>query len=271
MNEMLNDVDSTLLIEWGTKLGMALLIFLIGKFIAKFIVKGISSVLKKKEIDPAVVSFIGNITYLILMLAVLIAAMSQLGVDTTSLIAVLGAAGLAIGLALKDSLSNFASGVIIVVLRPFKAGDFVEAGGKMGIVMKIELFSTTMRTGDNKILYIPNSSITSDCITNFSRQDTRRIDLVIGVSYDADLKVAKQTLKHILEADERILKEPEYIIGVHELADSSVNFVVRPWVNAVDYWPTYWDLMEKIKIGLDDAGVGIPYPQMDVHLHKVEQ
>lgn len=271
MTDLFNDVDSAFLIEWGTKIGMALIIFMIGRIIAKFLTSMLSKLLQKKEIDNAVVSFIGNISYLVLMIAVFIAAMSQLGVDTTSLIAVLGAAGLAIGLALKDSLSNFASGVIIVILRPFKAGDFVEAGGKMGIVLKIELFSTTMRTGDNKILYIPNANITSDCITNFSRMDTRRIDLVIGVSYDADLKVAKQTLQNILEAEERVLKDPAYVIGVNELADSSVNFVVRPWVNAADYWPTYWDLMEKIKIGLDEAGVGIPYPQMDVHLHKVEQ
>jgi small conductance mechanosensitive channel len=231
-------------------------------------VRVLAKMLKKKDIDDAVVSFIGNIFYLILMIAVLIASMSQLGVDTTSLIAVLGAAGLAIGLALQGSLSNFASGVLIVVLRPFRAGDFVEAGGKMGIVMKIELFSTTMRTPDNKILFIPNSKITSDCITNFSRQDTRRIDLVIGVSYDADLKVAKQTLTDVLEAEDRILPDPAYVIAVNELADSSVNFIVRPWVKAEDYWPTHWDLMEKIKIALDDAGVGIPYPQMDVHLHK---
>ena len=169
---------------------------------------------------------------------------------------------------MQGSLSNFASGVLIILLRPFKSGDYVEAGGKAGTVKKIEIFSTELRTPDNKVIIMPNSSIMGSPITNFSRESTRRIDLVIGVGYDADLKEAKAVLKSVLDKEERLLKDPAYTVAVSELADSSVNFVVRPWVNSADYWPTYFDLMENIKIALDDANITIPFPQMDVHLHK---
>jgi small conductance mechanosensitive channel len=190
------------------------------------------------------------------------------GIETTSFIAILGAAGLAIGLALQGSLSNFASGVLIIMLRPFKSGDYIEAAGKSGSVEKIEIFATELRTPDNKVVIVPNSSIMSGAITNYSREATRRIDLVIGVDYDADLKQAKQVLQSVLEADDRILKDPAYTVAVSELADSSVNFVVRPWVKTPDYWAVYFDLMENIKLALDEANINIPYPQMDVHVQK---
>ena len=262
------EIDQEMLIHWGIQIGIALLIIIVGKIVSKFIVGLIKSGLNKKGVDPAVVSFTGSILYVIAMLAVFIAAMSQLGIDTTSLVAVIGAAGLAIGLALQGSLSNFASGVLIVVLRPFKAGDFVEAGGCMGSVQEIQLFSTTLKTPDNKVVIVPNSAITGNSITNFSAENTRRIDLVVGISYDADIRLAKDVLCKIVEADTRILKDPAYTVAVSELGDSAVNLVVRPWVKSADYWDVYFALTEEIKVKLDENNIGIPYPQMDVHLHK---
>ena len=264
------EIQQAVIISWAIKIGFALAILVVGNWAVKLLVNLLKKGMSKKQVDNAVVSFTGSIVYVILMLAVLIAAMSQLGIDTTSLVAVIGAAGLAIGLALQGSLSNFASGVLIVLLRPFKSGDFVEAGGCMGSVQEIQLFSTTLKTPDNKVVIIPNAAITGGAITNFSAEDTRRIDLVIGVSYDADLKKTKALLVEILEADTRILKEPAHTVAVSELADSSVNFVVRPWVAAADYWVVYFELLETIKITLDEHQIGIPYPQMDVHLHKTE-
>lgn len=264
------EIQQEMLINWGIKIGLALIILLVGKFIAKIVVNLVQKALIKKQVDPAVVSFVGSILYVIALLAVLIAAMSQLGINTTSLVAVIGAAGLAIGLALQGSLSNFASGVLIVVLRPFKAGDFVEVGNRMGTVMEIKLFATRLKTPDNKIVIVPNSSITGNAITNFSAQDTRRVDLVIGISYDSDIRKAKSVIEEIVAADERILRDPAWNIAVNELADSAVNLIVRPWVNSGDYWPVYWHLMETIKIKLDENDIVIPYPQMDIYLHKTE-
>jgi len=264
------DISQDLLISWGIKIGIALAILIIGKIVVKGIVGLTKKAMVKKKVDNAVVSFAGSIVHVILMIVVLIAAMSQVGIDTTSLVAVIGAAGLAIGLALQGSLSNFASGVLIVVLRPFKSGDFIEAGGCMGSVQEIKIFSTTLKTPDNKIVIIPNAAITGGAITNFSAEDTRRIDLVVGVSYDADIKLAKNILTEILQAESRILKDPAFTVAVSELADSSVNFVVRPWVNSADYWDVYFLLMENIKIKLDENNIGIPYPQMDVHFHKTD-
>lgn len=262
------EFDKELLVHWGIQIGIALVIIIVGKLISKFIIGLIKSGMTKKGVDAAVVSFTGSILYVIAMLAVFIAAMSQVGINTTSLVAVIGAAGLAIGLALQGSLSNFASGVLIVVLRPFKAGDFVEAGGCMGAVQTIQLFSTTLKTPDNKVVIVPNSAITGASITNFSAEDTRRIDLVVGISYDADIRLAKDVLCKILDAETRILKDPAYTVAVSELGDSSVNLVVRPWANSADYWAVYFSLNEEIKIKLDENNIGIPYPQMDVHVHQ---
>ncbi|BDX06750.1 mechanosensitive ion channel family protein [Planctobacterium marinum] len=264
------EIQQEMLVDWGIKIGLALAILIVGKLIAKMVVNLVKKGLTKKGVDAAVVSFAGSIIYVIALLAVLIASMSQLGIDTTSLVAVIGAAGLAIGLALQGSLSNFASGVLIVVLRPFKAGDFVEVGSKMGTVMEIKLFATKLKTPDNKIVIVPNSSITGNAITNFSTQDTRRVDLLIGISYDADIRKAKSVIEEVVAGDERILKDPAWTIAVSELADSSVNIIVRPWVNTADYWPVYWHLIENIKIKLDENDITIPYPQMDVYLHKTE-
>jgi small conductance mechanosensitive channel len=247
---------------------LALAILLGGLKVAKFFSNLTEKAFAKRKIDKAVAGFISNIVYALVFAATVLMALSQVGIETTSFVAILGAAGLAVGLALQGSLSNFASGVLIIVLRPFKSGDYIEAGGQAGSVERIEIFATELRTPDNKTIIMPNSAIMGGAIVNYSRQKTRRIDLVIGVSYDADLRQAKEVLKSVLDKEPRILKEPAYTVAVQALADSSVNFVVRPWVNTTDYWPTYFSLVENIKIALDEANITIPYPQMDVHLHK---
>lgn len=238
-----------------------------------FIVKRIRAILRnnlKKHIDPMIASFLTNIAYVLMMAIVVIAALGKLGVETTSLAAVIGAAGLAIGLSLKDSLANFASGVMIIAFRPFKAGDYIEAGGVSGVVQGIQMFSTQLTSPDNKHIIVPNAQITAGSIVNYSTKDTRRVDLEFGIGYDDDIKKAKTTLQKLVKADKRILAEPEPVIAVAELADSSVNFVVRPWVKAGDYWDVKFELTEKVKLAFDKAGISIPYPQTDVHLHHTK-
>lgn len=202
------------------------------------------------------------------MIFIVIAALDQLGVNTTSMIALIGAAGLAIGLSLQGTLQNLASGIMLIVFRPFSDGDFIEAAGVSGVVENINIFTTTMRTGDNKEVIVPNGKIYGGTITNNSRRDTRRVDMVFGIGYDADLKKAKDILSKILEEDERVLKDPAPLVAVSALADSSVNFNVRPWCATSDYWKVYYDTHEKVKLTFDAEGISIPYPQMDVHLSK---
>ena len=242
-----------------------------GIWLAKQIKKYIVVMMEKQEVDALLASFTSNIAYVALIAFVVIAALSQLGIQTTSFIAIIGAAGLAIGLALQSSLSNFASGVMIIAFRPFKVGDFVEAGGVSGVIEGIQIFSTQMRTGDNKAIIVPNSNITSSNITNYSAKDTRRIDMVFGIGYDDDIKKAKDILKNLLNDDKRVLKDPEALVAVSELADSSVNFVVRPWVKASDYWGVKFDYTETVKLTFDKEGISIPYPQQDLHIHKEEK
>jgi len=218
--------------------------------------------------DDILVDFICAIARTALLLFVIIAALEQLGVDTTSLIALLGAAGLAVGLALQNSLANFAAGVMLIVFRPFKAGDFVEAGGTTGVVEKISIFSTTMRTGDNREVIVPNGSIYGSNITNYSARETRRIDLVFGIGYGDDIRKARDIILSILDQDERILNDPAPVVAVGELGASSVDFVVRPWVATADYWNVRWDLLEKVKLAFDENKVSIPFPQRDVHLFQ---
>jgi small conductance mechanosensitive channel len=270
MEAVLNWVtnNSDLIIHYIVQGVIALVILLIGVRIARFCESLTEKAFEKKKVDKAVGSFVANIIYALVFAATILMALSQVGIETTSFIAILGAAGLAVGLALQGSLSNFASGVLIIILRPFKSGDYIEAGGRAGSVQKIEIFSTELRTPDNKVIIMPNSAIMSGPIVNFSRESTRRIDLVIGVSYDSDLKKAKEVLQAVLDSDSRVLKDPAYTVAVHELAASSVNFVVRPWVNTSEYWPTYFSLVENIKLALDENNITIPFPQMDVHLHK---
>ncbi|MGB0723203.1 MAG: mechanosensitive ion channel family protein, partial [Gammaproteobacteria bacterium] len=227
-------------------------------------------VMKRSKVDATLIGFLSNIIYALLLVFVVLAALGQLGVETTSFIAVLGAAGLAVGLALQGSLANFASGVMIILFRPFKAGDFVEIAGVAGIIEEVQIFTCRLRTGDNKAMYIPNGKIMGDNIVNYSANKTRRVDMVFGCGYDDDIRAAKALLHKLVAEDPRILDDPAPTIGVLELGDNSVNFAVRPWVNASDYWPVYFDMHEKVKIAFDEAGLSIPYPQRDVHIHEVK-
>jgi small conductance mechanosensitive channel len=260
--------NQSLMIQYVIDFAIAIAIFVIGKWVAKLVSKLVVKLLDHKNIDKAVTSFVGSIVFSLLLFVSIIAAVSHLGFDTTSLVAIIGAAGLAIGLALQGSLSNFASGVLLIVLKPFKSGDFVEVAGTAGVVEEIHIFSTQLRSGDNKTVIIPNSAITGGIITNYSTKPTRRIDLVIGVSYDADLAKTKEILSKIANEHPLVLKDQAVTIGVSELADSSVNLVLRPWVKSADYWGVHFDLLETIKVELDEAGIEIPYPQMGLHMNK---
>ena len=257
-------------IPWGIKIALALVIFYLGRAVVAMVVGAVSKLLRSRGMDEILVGFLSSILRWVLLLFVIIAALSQLGINTTSLVALLGAAGLAIGLSLQSSLSNFASGVMLIIFRPFTKGDFVEAGGATGVVDNISIFTTTMTSTDNKEIIVPNGSILSNNITNYSARPTRRVDMVFGISYDDDIRKAKQMLEEIIAADDRVLPDPAPVIALGELADSSVNFLVRPWVKAEDYWGLLWDTTETVKLKFDEAGISIPYPQMDVHLDKGE-
>ena len=267
-NINIEQLIETYVLPWGINIVMALVIFMVGKFIAKVLVNIAKKIMTKAKIDSILVNFIGSIISTVLLLFVVIASLDQLGVDTTSLIALIGAAGLAIGLALQGSLQNLASGVMLIVFRPFNDGDFIEAAGVTGVVETIGIFTTTMRSGDNREIIVPNGAIFGGTITNYSRRATRRVDMVFGIGYDDDIKKAKDILNRILDEDERILKDPAPVVAVAELADSSVNFNVRPWCATGDYWNVYFDTHEKVKLAFDAEGISIPYPQMDVHQHK---
>lgn len=255
-------------IDFAIGLGKAIAIFYIGKFLVRLLLKAVSKIMHKQEVDDTLESFVLSLSRIILMLFVIIAAVGALGIQTTSFIAVLGAAGLAIGLALQGSLSNFASGVLIVLFRPYKVGDFVEAAGVAGVVVHVEILTTIFKTGDNKQVIVPNGQVMGSVITNYSANDTRRVDMVIGVSYDDDLDKVRATLEELIAADDRVLAEPAHKIAVSELADSSVNFIVRPWVKSEDYWGVMFDMTEAIKKRFDADGISFPYPQQDVHLYK---
>lgn len=257
-------------IPWGVKIALAVVIFYLGRIVVAAVVKVVERLLRNREMDEMLVRFLSSILRWVLLLFVIIAALSQLGIDTTSLIALLGAAGLAIGLSLQSSLSNFAAGVMIIVFRPFNKGDFVEIAGATGVIDNINIFTTTMTTPDNKEVIVPNGSILASNITNYSARDTRRVDMVFGISYDDDLRKAKKLLEEIIAGDDRVLADPAPVVALSELADSSVNFIVRPWAKAEDYWGLMWDTTEAVKLKFDEAGISIPYPQMDVHMDKGE-
>jgi small conductance mechanosensitive channel len=256
--------------HWVIQIGIAIAIFVIGKMIARMVANLVKRGMEKAGSDSILVGFVGNIAYAILLVAVVLAAVDSLGVNVTSLMAIVAAAGLAIGLALKDSLSNFAAGVMIIIFRPFKIGDYILAGGTAGSVDEIGLFATIMHTPDNQRIIVPNSGIIGGNITNVSALPTRRIDLVFGIGYDDNIGQARDIIKAVIDADERILKDPETVIVVGELGDSSVNINVRPWVNSADYWAVRGDLLETIKVRFDEAEISIPYPQQDVHMHEVK-
>jgi small conductance mechanosensitive channel len=254
------------LATYGLSILAAIVIFFVGRWLAKIISKLIAKALTKAKVEATLVSFVQNLSYVALLVFVVIAVLAKLGIQTASFIAVLGAAGLAVGLALQGSLANFASGVLMLIFKPFKVGDFIEAGGSKGVVKEIQIFNTILNTPDNIRVIIPNAQITGGNIKNYTVNGTRRVDLVVGVSYEDDLKKANKVITDVLTADERVLDDPPFTVAVSELADSSVNFVVRPWVKAADYWDTYFDVTEKIKVSLDKSGVSIPFPQRDIHI-----
>jgi len=255
-------------VEFGLKLLVAIVIFYVGRLVARILTNTLHKLMQKQKADPILESFVCNLAYWVVMLFVIIASINHIGIETTSLIAVMGAAGLAVGLALQGSLSNFASGVLIVVFRPYRVGDFVEAAGISGVVLQVQILTTVMKTGDNKQIIVPNSQIMGSIITNYSANDTRRVDMTIGVSYDDDLDKVRKTIQELVDADDRILKDPECLIAVSALADSSVNFAVRPWVKTSDYSNVMFDLTEAIKKRFDQDGISFPFPQQDVHLYK---
>ncbi|MBN1787513.1 MAG: mechanosensitive ion channel [Sedimentisphaerales bacterium] len=256
------------LATYGLQVLAAIVIFVVGRWLAKVISNILGKVMTKAKVDKMLVNFLQHLCYVALLAFVIIAALARLGIQTASFIAVIGAAGLAVGLALQGSLSNFASGVLMLIFKPFKIGDFVEAGGAKGTVKEIQIFNTVLASPDNVKIIIPNSQVTGGNILNYSANGTRRVDLVIGVSYEDDLKKAQRVIEDVLAADGRVLNDPASTVAVSELADSSVNFVVRPWVSGADYWGVYFDMTEKIKLALDKNGISIPYPQRDVHMKK---
>lgn len=259
-----------LLYQFGFRLIGALLILIIGRWLARFLTRVARRIMARADIEDTLERFLGNLLYGLLLTIVVIATINQLGIQTTSLLAVLGAAGLAVGLALQGSLSNFAAGVLIVAFRPYRVGDYIEAASVAGTVEDVQIFTTVMKSPDNKKIIVPNSHMMAGEITNYSANPTRRIDLVAGCGYGDDLDQVRQVLQDIVAGDARILDEPATTIAVSELGESSINFVVRPWVKAEDYWAVYFDLTEQIKKRFDSAGLSIPFPQRDVHLYHHE-
>ncbi len=268
-DNLLNDAENLgRVFLW--KLLMAAAIFYIGKKVAGLLTLAAVKMMQAAKVDETLVKFLKGLIFIALMVIVIITALGALDVNTTSFAAILAAAGLAVGMALKDTLGNFASGVMIILFKPYKVGDFVEIAGTMGTVKEIHIFNTVMSTGDNVKMFIPNGNITGGKISNFSSQETRRVDLVVGCGYNDDLKAVKEFLIELVGKHEKVNKDPELVVAVSELADSSVNFIVRAWVQSPDYWKVKWDLTEKIKIGFEEKGFTIPFPQRDIHMHEAK-
>ena len=266
MEEMLDKIYQ-LLTVYGLRVLAALAIFIVGRWVAKGVRKLVVRIMTKGKVEHTLITFTSNMAYIGLLAFIVIAALGQLGIQTTSFIAILGAAGLAVGLALQGSLSNFAAGFLLIIFRPFKVGDLIEAAGVFGVVEAIQIFTTQLKTADNKTVIVPNAKLTDDNIVNWTVKGTRRVDMVVGIGYDDDIDKARSVMAEVIAQDSRILKTPEPQISVSELGDSSVNFVVRPWVKVEDYWGVHFDLTEKIKKAFDANGVSIPFPQRDVHIY----
>jgi len=265
VNEILQKVYEYLA-TYGLKIIAALVIFIVGRWLARLLSKLAGQALRKAAVDETLVRFGEHLSYVALFVFVIIAALATLGIQTTSFVVVMGTAGLAIGLALQGSLANFAAGVLMTIFKPIRVGDFVEVGGTKGTVKEIQIFNTILNSPDNVRVIVPNAKVTGDSIMNYTVNGTRRVDLVVGVSYEDDLKKAKGVIENVLAGDDRILKDPAAIVAVSELGDSSVNFVVRPWVKSTDYWAVYFDVTEKVKVALDKNGITIPFPQRDIHV-----
>lgn len=254
------------ILDFGLKLGIAIAIFIIGFWLAKVISKMVVRILKKRESDPSLISFLSSLTRAIIKILVVITAITQLGVEMTSFVALLGAAGLAIGMAFSGTLSNFAGGVMILFFKPFKYGDYVSVQGEEGFVDQILIFNTILKTTDNKVIILANGAVANNTIINFTKSDKRRVDWHFGIAYGDDLKVAKELLKKFVDEDKRILVDPTPFIGVGALADSSVDLVVKAWVGTDDYWDVFYAMNERVYNEFGDAGLHIPFPQMDVHV-----
>ena len=265
--EIINSITE-IAADFGLRLFYAVLIIFVGRWVVKLLLKIIKSALEKTTVEETVRIFVANLLNTLLMVIIFIAAINQLGIETTTIIAMLGAAGLAIGLALQGSLANFAAGILIVMFRPYKVGDYIEAGSVAGTVLDIQIFSTVLKTPDNKVVVIPNGTIMDSSITNYTGQATRRVDIVASCGYEDDIDKVKEVLKDILDQDDRILAEPESRIAVSELADNSINFIVRPWVNSSDVLSVKYSILEQIKKRFDEEGISIPYPQRDVHIYN---
>jgi len=265
------DTISIILLEWALRLAYALIIFFVGKWIASFTKKSLRKVCEAKELDKSLTSFCTNVLYYLLMAVVLVAALSKLGVPTTSVIAIMGAAGLAVGLALQSSLSNFAAGVMILMFRPFKIGDAIVGGGTMGVVKEIDLLTTVLNSFDGKKVIVPNGKFLQDSITNISANPTRRVDMTYSIAYTDDLDQAKKIIMDILVEDERVLKDPAPAVALSELADNSVDIVARAWVDSPNWWPVLCETQEKVKKAFDSSGLTIPFPQRDVHIFQEEK
>lgn len=271
MKELLGDNGTDwegLALEYGQKLGMGILILVIGLWIAGMITNGVKKVMQKRGLDPALQSFLGSMLGITLKVLVVISALGTLGVEMTSFVAILGAAGLAVGMALSGTLQNFAGGVMILIFKPFKVGDWIEAQGYSGTVNEIQIFNTILKSPDNKTIIIPNGGLSTGSMINYSTEPRRRVDWTVGIGYGDDADKAKEVLLGMLNDDNRVLKDPAPFIAVSALADSSVNFTVRAWVEAPNYWGVFFDLNERVYKEFDKHGLNIPFPQMDVHVHK---
>jgi small conductance mechanosensitive channel len=255
---------------WGLQVIGAVAVLLIGRGVARWLRSAVRKTMERREADPTLVPFISGLVYWVVLLLVVVAVLGLFGIPTASFVAVLGAASLAVGLALQGTLSSFAGGVMLLVFRPFKAGDVVDVAGSLGTVQEVGIFSTILHTPDNVRIVIPNSSVFGQVIKNFTANDRRRIDLVVGVSYDDDLERAGKIIDRVIRSDDRVLDDPAPVVAVSEMADSSVNFVVRPWCRTEDYWDVRWDLTRRLKEELEADGCSIPYPQRDVHVFQVE-
>ena len=257
-----------LLTVYGIKIIAAIAIFIIGRWVAKGVTHLVERMMQKRDVDATLTGFVTNLSYIALLAFVIIAALNQLGIQTASFVVVLGAAGLAVGLALQGSLSNFAAGVLMIIFRPFRVGDYIEGAGVAGTVEAIQIFTTQLNSPDNKTIIVPNAAITGDNIVNYSTKGTRRVDFVFGIGYEDDIDQARQIIGDIFAQDERVFKDPEPVVVVSELADSSVNLTARVWSTSADYWGIFFDVTEKVKKAFDANGISIPFPQQDVHIHE---
>jgi small conductance mechanosensitive channel len=267
MEEILTQIKEILAI-YGIRVIAAIAIFIIGRWVAKGLRNLLRRIMKRNQVDETLISFVCNLAYVLLLAFVIVAAINKLGIQTTSFIAIIGAAGLAIGLALQGSLANFAAGVLMIVFRPIKVGDFIEGGGTTGTVEEIQIFSTQLKSGDNKTIIVPNSKMLGGNIVNYSTKETRRVDMTFGIGYEDDIDKSRSVIQGIINKDERVLKDPAPLVVVSELADSSVNFTVRVWTKSADYWGVFFDTTEAVKKQFDAEEISIPFPQQDVHHYQ---